>query len=140
MTHLRVPEDDLRRNIRELNLATVRDALLREGVWDTKKLARAQQEYRRFLLLCGLHPKIKISPVVEVDKFWHAHILDTERYHRDCMKLFGRYLHHNPNFGTTSKTGAARIEAARRTTLQCYRKVFRREFDKRGVFAQCSDS
>ena len=38
-------------------------------------------------------------PGREVDIVWHYHILDTEAYIRDTAQIFGRYLHHPPDFG-----------------------------------------
>jgi len=40
-----------------------------------------------------------IVPSPIVDLVWHAHILDTHAYARDCDQLFGRFIHHAPNFG-----------------------------------------
>jgi len=40
-----------------------------------------------------------IAPSVETDRFWHHHILDTEKCMRDCQMLFGFYLHHFPYSG-----------------------------------------
>merc|ERR1712151_930213 len=34
-----------------------------------------------------------------VDIVWHEHIIDTKQYMIDCDRLFGRYLHHYPDFG-----------------------------------------
>lgn len=33
----------------------------------------------------------------DIDKIWHAHILNTRRYEQFCTKLFGRIIHHAPN-------------------------------------------
>lgn len=35
-------------------------------------------------------------PVEDIDHLWHAHILDTNEYHKFCEKAFGKYLHHQP--------------------------------------------
>jgi hypothetical protein len=32
-----------------------------------------------------------------VDTIWHAHILNTPRYEKFCMAIFGRMIHHVPN-------------------------------------------
>jgi hypothetical protein len=34
---------------------------------------------------------------------WHAHILDTKKYMVDCQAIFGRFIHHVPNYGVHSK-------------------------------------
>jgi len=36
----------------------------------------------------------------EFDIVWHYHIFDTEAYIRDTAQIFGRYLHHPPDFGS----------------------------------------
>jgi hypothetical protein len=56
----------------------------------------AEQEYRTFLTLYQQNPGKSVSPTPAADAFWHAHILDTLKYHRDCLALFGSFLHHVP--------------------------------------------
>jgi hypothetical protein len=36
---------------------------------------------------------------VDVDNFWHYHILDTKKYAVDCHNVFGYFLHHFPYVG-----------------------------------------
>jgi hypothetical protein len=36
---------------------------------------------------------------MEVDTFWHYHILDTLKYAEDCQAVFGYFLHHFPYMG-----------------------------------------
>lgn len=55
--------------------------------------------YRKFLALNMRYPGHKICPTGPIDMFWHAHILDTCAYARDCEALFGHLLHHFPYFG-----------------------------------------
>ena len=33
-------------------------------------------------------------PTIDIDLFWHQHILDTRAYAKDCQKVFGQFLHH----------------------------------------------
>lgn len=51
------------------------------------------------LLLIQRFPDRPVVPSKLVDLVWHEHILDTFTYKRDCSRLFGRYVHHNPSFG-----------------------------------------
>ena len=56
--------------------------------------------YKLFLCCCLISVKEKMpmaGPSGVIDDMWHAHILDSELYHRHCEKIFGSYLHHNPN-------------------------------------------
>lgn len=55
--------------------------------------------YRKFLALNMRYPDRKICPTGPIDMFWHAHILDTRAYAKDCETLFGHMLHHFPYFG-----------------------------------------
>lgn len=55
--------------------------------------------YRKWLALHMCYPNAELAPNDMIDKYWHAHILDTIAYSRDCEKLFGYYLHHYPYFG-----------------------------------------
>lgn len=32
-----------------------------------------------------------------MDDFWHEHILDTKLYAKDCDRILGFFLHHQPN-------------------------------------------
>jgi len=52
----------------------------------------------------------------DVDEFWHTHILQTMKYHRDCETVFGKYLHHNPHVGKlTAEDIDKRNQAAEKT-------------------------
>lgn len=55
--------------------------------------------YRKFLKLCVMYPESAIVPSKEIDKAWHAHILDTMKYQQDCEAIFGFLLHHFPYLG-----------------------------------------
>lgn len=55
--------------------------------------------YRKWLALHMCYPNAELTPNELLDEYWHAHILDTRAYSRDCEKLFGFYLHHYPYFG-----------------------------------------
>lgn len=38
----------------------------------------------------------RLPPPVVLDEFWHAFILDTERYYEYCTSCFGGPVHHDP--------------------------------------------
>ncbi|HJV33365.1 MAG TPA: hypothetical protein VJ694_05045 [Patescibacteria group bacterium] len=71
--------------------------------------------YQRFLVLRVLHPDKRIRPMAGADALWHAHILDTRRYHADCQAIFGEYLHHDPGVVDGSQDAAM---------LELYREAF----------------
>lgn len=55
--------------------------------------------YRKFLFLTHRFRDQAIVPTRKIDEVWHAHILDTEKYARDCQFVFGYFLHHFPYLG-----------------------------------------
>ena len=80
--------------LRDLDLRPVRDRLAARPGWSDDRLDRAERLYRVFL---GLrHRDRAVPPPTDVDAMWHEHILMTRRYHDDCIRLFGAYLHHDP--------------------------------------------
>lgn len=86
--------------------------------WDGVRLDAAQQEYVRFLQLCRMYPDRKIAAPEDVDQFWHAHMLDSKSYVRDCDGYFGCYLHHDPCIGVADMADDAQA------TLRLYREAF----------------
>ena len=67
----------------------------------------SEMEYRRFLTLKAENPEITLTPTPLMDLFWHAHILDTMSYAKDCEEILGRFMHHVPNFGPHQKPGVS---------------------------------
>jgi hypothetical protein len=83
--------------------------------WSPARAAAAEAEYRRFLYLMKAFPAEQTVPSVEVDTFWHFHILDTMQYAADCDKVFGYFLHHDPAVGLDDEAeGAERMRRAER--------------------------
>ncbi len=85
--------------------------------WNTERLRVAECEYLRFLQLCKTFPERKISAPPDVDEVWHAHMLDSVHYMRDCNNYFGFYLHHDPCIGETDLENA-------RETLVLYENTY----------------
>lgn len=85
-----------------LDLAPIKLKLMHvesgEG-WSQDKADAVEMEYRRFLCLMKLYPEAETAPLVDVDTFWHYHILDTMKYAIDCEQVFGYFLHHYPYVG-----------------------------------------
>ena len=67
--------------------------------WSEVRANAVEAEYRRFLFLMKKYPDDQASPTVDVDTFWHYHILDTMKYAGDCEQVFGYFLHHYPYVG-----------------------------------------
>jgi hypothetical protein len=67
--------------------------------WSLERANAVESEYRRFLYLMKIFPNEQTAPLVDVDTFWHYHILDTMKYAVDCEQAFGYFLHHYPYVG-----------------------------------------
>jgi hypothetical protein len=94
--------NDLFKAVTELDLDPIKIKLMHvesgEG-WSLEKANAVEKEYRRFLSLMKLFPDEDIAPVMDVDIFWHYHILDTMKYAADCELVFGHFKHHFPYIG-----------------------------------------
>lgn len=110
-----------------LDLAPIKMKLMHvasgEG-WSTVRANAVETEYRRFLFLMKKYPDAEASPTVDVDTFWHYHILDTQKYARDCEALFGYFLHHYPYVGI----GAGANEADHAAGGERMRAIYEAEF------------
>lgn len=96
-----------------LDLSPVARKCAERNRWTKERATMAEAEYRRFLTLLAEHPGQTISPwSMDLDLFWHEHILDTERYARDCQHIFGRMIHHDPHIASDP----ARHKKAKQTT------------------------
>ena len=85
--------------IRRINLECIAyKAALEEG-WSLEQTDDAEFQYRCFLQATLNHPGLRLAPSRQIDRFWHHHILDTQKYMEDCHEVFGRYLHHFPYSG-----------------------------------------
>lgn len=87
--------------------------------WDT-----GEREYRRFLALKRLYPGASLVPSAQVDRIWHAHILDTRAYREDCEKVFGRFIDHYPYFGIYGEEDHADLQRTFEETVGLYEKHF----------------
>jgi hypothetical protein len=94
--------NDLFKAVMQLDLEPIKMKLMHvesgEG-WSLEKANAVEKEYRRFLCLMKMYPEEDTAPLVDVDTFWHYHILDTMKYAADCEQAFGYFLHHYPYVG-----------------------------------------
>lgn len=124
-----------------LDLAPIKMKLMHvesgEG-WSALRADAVETEYRRFLFLMKKYPDAEASPTVDVDIFWHYHILDTMKYARDCEALFGYFLHHYPYVGI----GADAHDGDQAAAGDRMRAIYETEFGARpaanAAFAFCS--
>jgi hypothetical protein len=118
--------NDLKIKIWALDLNAVIFKLLNpdegEG-WTEAQALTAEEEYRKFLYLTVTSEQA-IVPTMFVDKFWHAHILDTKKYQDDCSHLFGFFLHHFPYFGLRGDEDKSNLQKAFKAAADIYETAF----------------
>jgi len=89
-------------SITELDLEPIKVKLMdiNGGLgWSLEKADIVEKDYKRFLTLTLKYPNRRLMPSLEIDQFWHYHILDTSKYAPDCERIFGYFLHHFPYTG-----------------------------------------
>ncbi len=104
-----------------LDLSKVRSNVKRRHGWTEGRAVEAEADYRRFLYLLALDPTRTIVPwTMDLDKFWHEHILDTAQYAKDCTLVFGQFIHHDPNIRLAPEAEAR----AKHETAQLFQREF----------------
>lgn len=101
--------------------------------WSQEKLDFVEGIYKNFLFLWRKHRNRSLPPPHDVDDFWHGHILHTQRYHNDCIAIFGRYLHHYPYFGMRGDDDREKLESTYIETQRLYKSEYGdwiRDFDR----------
>jgi hypothetical protein len=96
----------------------LKDHLIRRHkVWNIEKIEETLDEYRIFLALAAIN--VPAVPCQDVDVVWHAHILHTRQYAKDCEAIkTGWFLHHTPSDG--SEVMHRKLENAMKDMLQAY--------------------
>ena len=114
--------DGINRSVHAINFEKLKWKLTQsaEATWSNEMCDFAELEYKKFLTLKLLYPKVSFVPSKIVDKFWHEHILDTKSYAEDCMTLFGSFLHHYPYFGIYGDDDQQALQAAFDKTIKLY--------------------
>jgi len=113
--------------IAELDLEPIKVKLMHvesgEG-WSLEKVNAVEFEYRRFLYLMKMFPNEQTAPLMDVDIFWHYHILDTMKYFIDCENVFGYYLHHFPYIGLRGEDDEAAHQRVGDRMKELYEETF----------------
>jgi hypothetical protein len=92
--------------------------------WSLERVNAVEVEYRRFLYLMKMYPNEETAPQVDVDTFWHYHILDTMKYAKDCQQAFGYFLHHYPYIGLRGEDDVAVQQRAGERMRELYAEAF----------------
>ena len=92
--------------------------------WSLEHVNAIELEYRRFLMLMKKFPHEQTAPLVDVDTFWHYHILDTMKYAADCEAVFGYFLHHFPYIGMRGEDDEAELARIGQRMKELYEAEF----------------
>ncbi|WP_107141156.1 glycine-rich domain-containing protein [Pseudoduganella armeniaca] len=92
--------------------------------WSLEKVDAVEFEYRRFLYLMKMFPQEQTAPLMDVDIFWHYHILDTMKYALDCEAVFGYFLHHFPYIGLRGEDDEAAHRRVGDRMKELYEETF----------------
>lgn len=96
--------------------------------WSAERAAAVEREYRRFLYLMKRFPNEPTAPLVDVDTFWHYHILDTLKYAADCQQVFGYFLHHFPYVGMRGKDDEEALQRLGERMRAIYEETFGEDY------------
>lgn len=113
--------------IAALDLEPIKVKLMHEESgegWTLERANAVEFEYRRFLYLMKKFPNEQTAPLVDVDTFWHYHILDTMKYAADCEAVFGHFLHHFPYIGLRGEDDEAAHRRVGQRMKQLYEDTF----------------
>ncbi len=99
--------------------------------WSLEETDAAELKYRAFLQAILDYPEEPLAPSRDCDLFWHMHVLDTRRYWSDCMRIFGRFIHHFPYSGLQ---GADDLKQQRRRFARSQRIIGRLTAELRNHF------
>lgn len=118
----------------DLDPIKIKLMLPREGVALTRSEADdLADRYRKFLYCADKHRATLIVPTREIDKIWHLHILDTEKYAKDCEHVFGYFMHHFPYLGLRGDRDEDSRVAAFVETERLYRELFNEAYNREPV-------
>jgi|SRR6266513_277444 len=125
------PVEQVMAAIRALDLEPIKlrvmDPELGEG-WTREYAESIERAYKNYLIVLVKHPEDIEEIVVskDVDEFWHTHILHTMKYTEDCEKVFGTYLHHNPEVGERTQAVFNKKAVLAEKTRRLYQQEFGR--------------
>jgi hypothetical protein len=85
--------------------------MVKANHWSHAETLEGLKQYKNFLFLKRkYHEKYTIPPSIDIDEFWHNHVLHTKKYTEDCNVIFGNYLHHHPHHGENDEFSHKVIE------------------------------
>ncbi|WP_338771411.1 glycine-rich domain-containing protein-like [Massilia sp. METH4] len=124
--------------IEALDLEPIKVKLMHEESgegWSLERANAVEKEYRRFLYLMKKYPEEQAAPLMDVDTFWHYHILDTMKYAADCDEVFGYFLHHFPYVGLRGEADEAAHHLMGERMKELYEETFGEDYIRAGATA-----
>lgn len=125
--HMQDNLEEIKTYIDSINFSQIIDKLVNYNGWLKEDAETTCLQYRRFLYLNRKYffqKQEALPPSEDIDEFWHAHILDTKIYMKDCQAIFGQYLHHYPYFGIDEKSDKKTLYLAFDQTKALYLQEF----------------
>jgi hypothetical protein len=110
--------------IYNIDFSQIISKMLTHGGWIQDDAVETCKQYRNFLYLNKKYADHILPPSLDIDHFWHEHILDTRKYTEDMDAIFGRYLHHYPYFGIDGKHTTDEATQCFQVTQDLYMKEF----------------
>ncbi|MCM4083091.1 glycine-rich domain-containing protein [Paractinoplanes hotanensis] len=119
----------VRRYIEAIDFTALKHRLVQKrdilgSEWSPARAVHAERCYKNWLYLRRRHESEMLPGPVDIEHFWHGHILDTRAYFEHCDRIFGYYLHHFPYFGGRGRLDRSELAAAWRRTQARYHAEF----------------
>jgi hypothetical protein len=111
-------EEGARAYINNIDMVLLKEKLLEETGQPLVDIERAEERYKKWLFLRRKHRGELMPPTKDIDAIWHAHVLDTDAYHKDCAAALGYFLHHYPYFGRRGPGDKEKLQRAFENTKQ----------------------
>lgn len=122
-----------------LDLECIKFTLVTKSKWSLEKADKVEAKYKGFLKTSYRNPEAMCMPDEETDAFWHAHILDTKKYAKDCDNTFGYFVHHFPYFGALPEE-KAEAKQAFETTKKLFKETVGYEMSQAASGEICGSS
>jgi hypothetical protein len=103
---------------KRLDLSSVARKYIEKTGYSTEFTVRVEKEYKRFLEMAS--EGHEVVPSQQIDDFWHNHVLDTEKYRKDC-DILGVFIDHCPDDGSKD------LDSDFDNTLEIYNQHFGEE-------------
>lgn len=95
----------------KLDLSKIKARVTKENSWTDEHASVVENQYKMFFSLIGSNLGDGLSPpTTDIDLFWHAHIIHTMKYAKDCKSIHGKFLHHHPlNESSSIESDSAKV-------------------------------